>query len=98
MNSGRLLLLTIMLLLPVLINAQRIKQSINTSWQFHKGADTDVHGEYWERVNVPHTWNADDVMDDIPGYYRGVGWYQKEIYIPQGWAGKSIYHNLQKFL
>jgi beta-galactosidase len=91
MNSGRLLLLTIMLLLPVLINAQRIKQSINTSWQFHKGADTDVHGEYWERVNVPHTWNADDVMDDIPGYYRGVGWYQKEIYIPQGWAGKSIY-------
>lgn len=79
-------------LLTLTANAQRIKQSINTSWQFHKGKDTDQMAEgYWQNVTIPHTWNAEDVMDDIPGYYRGIGWYQKEIYIPQDWQGKSIY-------
>lgn len=73
-------------------NAQRIKQSINTAWQFHKGADTDnITSGYWQDVNLPHTWNTDDVMDDTPGYYRGVGWYQKDIFIPAGWKDKSIY-------
>ena len=73
-------------------NAQRIKQSINTAWQFHKGDDTDsTTSGYWQDVNLPHTWNIEDVMDDTPGYYRGVGWYQKDIFIPAGWKDKSIY-------
>jgi len=46
---------------------------------------------YWEEINLPHTWNAEDVMDDAPGYYRGIGWYQKEIFIPKNWQGKQIY-------
>lgn len=74
------------------IDAQRIKQSINTSWQFHKGDNLHENDPgYWQTVNLPHTWNAEDVMDDEPGYYRGVGWYQKEIYIPREWGGKSVY-------
>jgi len=44
---------------------------------------------YWQNVNIPHTWNIEDVMDDTPGYYRGVGWYQKEIYIPATWQNKK---------
>ncbi|HEU4607023.1 MAG TPA: glycoside hydrolase family 2 TIM barrel-domain containing protein, partial [Chitinophagaceae bacterium] len=35
----------------------------------------------WELVNLPHTWNKSDVADDTPGYYRGVGWYRKQLYI-----------------
>ncbi|KGO85285.1 hypothetical protein Q765_16820 [Flavobacterium rivuli WB 3.3-2 = DSM 21788] len=80
------------LLTPVIANAQRIKQSINTSWQFHKGSDeNETAPDYWQTINIPHTWNADDVMDDTPGYFRGIGWYQKEIFLPKGWTGKTIY-------
>jgi len=46
---------------------------------------------YWEDVNLPDTWNAEDVMDDTPGYYRGIGWYQKEIFIPSSWQKKQVY-------
>lgn len=88
----KIIVLIAILMMPVLANAQRVKQSINTLWQFHKGNDTDeAVKEYWQSVNMPHTWNADDVMDDTPGYYRGIGWYQKEIFVPKGWTGKSIY-------
>lgn len=92
MNKLKNVITSALLLLPVLLFSQRIKQSINTSWQFHKGVEVNESDkEYWENVNIPHTWNAEDVMDDEPGYYRGIGWYQKEIYIPQGWKDKNIY-------
>ncbi|MES2488006.1 MAG: glycoside hydrolase family 2 TIM barrel-domain containing protein, partial [Bacteroidota bacterium] len=82
----------LLLVLPFFAFSQRVKQSINTSWQFHKGDDINEDAkDYWQGINIPHTWNAEDVMDDTPGYYRGIGWYQKEIYIPKGWQGKSVY-------
>ena len=42
-------------------------------------------------VKLPHTWNADDVMDDVQGYYRGVGWYRKEIKLGKEFSGKKLY-------
>ncbi|WP_158542144.1 glycoside hydrolase family 2 TIM barrel-domain containing protein [Pedobacter chinensis] len=72
--------------------AQRIKQSINTSWQFHKGEDLDTASlGYWQNINLSHTWNSEDVMDDTPGYYRGIGFYKKDIYIADGAANKDVY-------
>ena len=43
------------------------------------------------RFHLPHTWNAQDVMDDEPGYYRGDGWYKKTIYVPANWKEKEVY-------
>ncbi|MBT2619847.1 MULTISPECIES: glycoside hydrolase family 2 TIM barrel-domain containing protein [Chryseobacterium] len=92
MNQLKNIIIPALLLLPVLLFSQRIKQSMNTSWQFHKGTGgSESDKDYWKDINIPHTWNAEDVMDDEAGYYRGIGWYQKEIYIPQGWKEKSIY-------
>jgi len=91
LNLSALLLL---LSMPFLALSQRTVQGINTGWKFHKGADapTDPLAKaYWEDVSLPHTWNAEDVMDDEPGYYRGVGWYEKELFIPAGWREKQVY-------
>lgn len=55
----------------------RNKKSINSLWLFSK-KDT-LQSQSWQRVNLPYTWNADDVNDEIPGYYQGVGWYKKSI-------------------
>lgn len=62
--------------------------SINESWQFLRddepGAwENNFDDSKWERVDLPHTWNAFDVMDEVPHYYRGPGWYRRTIYIPQ---------------
>ncbi len=74
----------------------RIIQSINSSWQFFKGDTAKKSAENkWVSVSIPHTWNAEDVMDEKPGYYRGEGWYRKNIYIPQSWKGKDIYLNFE---
>ncbi|WP_346864068.1 glycoside hydrolase family 2 TIM barrel-domain containing protein [uncultured Draconibacterium sp.] len=74
--------------------AQRIDFSINSVWRFHKGdfdgAIADIDAEKWEIVNIPHTWNASDAFDEDPGYYRGVGWYTKELKVPLEWKGKRV--------
>lgn len=73
---------------------QRIKQSINSNWSFYKGAlklsqltDTSLN---WRTVNVPHSWNTEDVMDDTPGYYRGETWYKKTVFISPSWKNKTV--------
>jgi beta-galactosidase len=73
---------------------QGINYSLNSSWKFHKGdldqnqlqATTD-----WQTINLPHTWNATDPFDDTPGYYRGIGWYTKNMIMPKEWEGKKVY-------
>jgi len=72
----------------------RVKQSINTNWQFHKGDIANYPEKEtlvkWDTISIPHTWNAKDVNDDEKGYYRGIGWYKKIIYVPSSYKNKSV--------
>ena len=81
--------------LPALAQV-RVTESINSNWQFRKGdgqdfAKTPPPATGWEKVSLPHTWNTADVLDDAPGYYRGVGWYRKTVFAPAAWRGQSVY-------
>ena len=76
--------------------AQRLTQSISTNWLFSKdSAAFDTRHQpaapHWEPVSLPHTWNATDVLDDTPGYYRGVGWYKKTLFVPADWQRRRVY-------
>ena len=98
--KGPYLIYFILLLQLTLIRANataqvRIVQTINSNWKFHKG---DIHldttsPEYsnTQVVNLPHSWNKEDVSDETPGYYRGIGWYSKKIFVPDEWKTKEIY-------
>ncbi|WP_323845957.1 glycoside hydrolase family 2 TIM barrel-domain containing protein [Microbulbifer magnicolonia] len=33
----------------------------------------------WRHVSIPHTWNAEDTVDEEPGYHRGSGWYRRQL-------------------
>jgi beta-galactosidase len=81
------------LLLFIATSAQeRITTTINSNWLFCKGDTAKVAAAgRWTPVSIPHTWNAQDVMDEEPGYYRGEGWYKKTIYIPAAWKEKDVY-------
>ncbi|MDB5231288.1 MAG: beta-galactosidase [Chitinophagaceae bacterium] len=71
---------------------ERISSTINSNWLFLKGDTTKKSPENnWTTISLPHTWNAQDVMDEVPGYYRGDGWYRKTIYIPAGYKEKEVY-------
>lgn len=75
------------LLVSVSTNAnQRIVYTINDVWKYHqgecKGAETlQFDDQDWDIVHIPHTWNNIDGDDEMKGYYRGVSWYRKNIYI-----------------
>jgi beta-galactosidase len=45
----------------------------------------------WKSISLPHTWNAFDTSDDIPGYFRGIGWYRKHFLLGEGQRGKRIF-------
>jgi beta-galactosidase len=68
--------------------------TINSGWYFHKGAialeNNNFGSEDWTRVNLPHTWNNLDAFDDVPGYYRGIGWYAYTFHPNQNWKGQDI--------
>lgn len=51
------------------------KVPINQNWEFSKTQDTTN----WEKIQIPHTCNDKNVIDEIPDYYRGIGWYKKDL-------------------
>ena len=68
--------------------------SINQNWYFSKDPNAKGYASLkYVLVNIPHTWNAFDVLDDEPGYYRGVGYYKKKLSLQPNWKGKKIYLN-----
>jgi len=75
--------------------AQREVQTINSNWKFYKGNITTLEEmagfSNWENINIPHDWNAQDVLDDVPGYYRGFGIYKKTLSFNAIDKNKKIY-------
>ena len=65
-------------------------QITSDGWSFLKN-DSSAHSTNWEQVTIPHTWNIEDVMDDVPGYYRGVGVYKRQLQIDNTLNGKQLF-------
>ncbi|GGH02552.1 glycoside hydrolase family 2 TIM barrel-domain containing protein [Pedobacter zeae] len=59
--------------------------SLNDQWEFNK-----ENGPV-ERVDLPHTWNDKDVLDDAPGYYRGLGIYKRKLKLDESVKGKAVF-------
>ncbi len=73
----------------------RVRYTINDGWRFissdiadGQSASTDTRS--WQNVDLPHTWNIADTLDDEPGYRRGGSWYRKELNLGADLAGKQI--------
>jgi beta-galactosidase len=95
-----LLLLVLCAFCPAIRAAQTVQPRknipLNEGWFFSPqdlpdAAQNSVDLSRWEKVNLPHTWNAFDAFDDPPGYRMGIGWYRKEIILPENLQGKRIF-------
>ena len=66
--------------------AKRTSQNINADWGYLESPTEDMafvqNTADWAPISLPHTWNAEDVMDSDPGYRRTTSWYKKNIDIP----------------
>lgn len=60
----------------------RTKINFNHKWAFTKNAEgiPVKISEKWDWVNLPHTWNNIDGQDGGNDYYRGKGYYAKELH------------------
>ncbi len=71
--------------------------SFNKGWLFSKTA-TEVPSENpkkWEKVNVPHCWNAVDGQDGGGDYHRGTCYYAKSFAKKELPQGEQIYLELR---
>ena len=89
----RLVAALVLLALAAPADAQRQQVSLNDGWRFWNddalGAEAAAFDDAaWERVDLPHTWNAADAFDETPGYRRGVGWYRRTLSVPSEAAGR----------
>lgn len=87
MNIRKAFLLLGVFSLSISLFAQRTSILLNKNWNFRLTGDTRSGGAV--QVNLPHTWNAVDVLTGQ--YYRGVGEYEKKLFIPNNWKGKRIF-------
>ncbi|GAA4958557.1 glycoside hydrolase family 2 protein [Algibacter aquimarinus] len=73
---------------------QRTKTNINSNWLYlennTKDIDEVLNQNNWKAIDLPHSWNALDATDLVPGYRRTGSWYKKELDISV--VSNQIYH------
>lgn len=70
----------------------------NSDWEFKKGpfpeetfrAAAAWDGQ-WEKVEIPHTWNAKDMQTQYNSFYAGVGYYRKNYFCPENLKDKRVF-------
>ncbi|MCD8262088.1 MAG: beta galactosidase jelly roll domain-containing protein [Bacteroides sp.] len=68
----------------------RQRETINDNWYFFQGDAPGAEQVNWQKINLPHCWNATDSYQ-TQDYYRGSGWYRKVITLPERYRGQQIY-------
>ena len=59
--------------------------------RFQRAPEPSYDDSAWQRITLPHTWNAQDVMDEWPGYWRGIGWYRKHFKLDAAWSSRRLF-------
>lgn len=73
-------------------------EAFNSGWEFKKGPFSQdamqAAGRWnagWQKVSIPHTWNAEDMQKKVSAFYEGVGYYRKRHVFPESMRGKRIF-------
>jgi beta-galactosidase len=65
--------------------------SIRAGWEYLENNTAEpakaMSAAPWIHVDLPHTWNAFDSVDTVPGYRRDASWYRKSITIARAPPG-----------
>ena len=93
----RLYVLAAALWVACQLSAREVR-TFNEGWEFKKGPfSTEVvkllaqwDGK-WEKVTLPHTWNAQDMQQKYNDFYAGEAYYRKDYLCPDEWKGRRVF-------
>ena len=89
LQSSRLVSVVLFMLYGMSMFAQRQDILLNNDWNFRFSHQVQKGTE--ERVDLPHTWNAQDALSGKIDYKRGIGNYEKNLFIRPEWKGKRLF-------
>lgn len=89
LQSSRLVSVVLFMLYGMSMFAQRQDILLNNDWNFR--FSHQVQKGTGVRVDLPHTWNAQDALSGKIDYKRGIGNYEKNLFIRPGWKGKRLF-------
>jgi len=83
-------------LLSAILTSAKESVDLNAGWKFYRADVADAtmasfDDTQWETVDLPHTWNGLDGHGGDGSYYRGIGWYRKQLDIPSSYEGQTFY-------
>lgn len=97
MKKSYILLLTAFLCFSVQVKSRSIT-CFNDGWEFKKGpfAEDPMQAaarwnSNWEKITVPHTWNAKDMQTEANAFYEGTAYYRKIFFMPDSLKGKRVF-------
>lgn len=65
----------------------RSKTNINKNWLYFENNTKEIQevqkATNWQPIDLPYTWNSEDVVDSEPGYRRSGSWFKKELDIQE---------------
>lgn len=89
LQSSRLVSVVLFMLYGMSMFAQRQDILLNNDWNFR--FSHQVQKGTGVRVDLPHTWNAQDALSGKIDYKRGIGNYEKNLFIRPEWKGKRLF-------
>ena len=89
LQSSRLVSVVLIILYGMSMFAQRQDILLNNDWNFRFSHQVQKGTEV--RVDLPHTWNAQDALSGKIDYKRGIGNYEKNLFIRPEWKGKRLF-------
>ena len=93
LQSSRLVSVVLFMLYGMSMFAQRQDILLNNDWNFRFSHQVQKGTEV--RVDLPHTWNAQDALSGKIDYKRGIGNYEKNLFIRPEWKGKRLFIRLE---
>lgn len=85
---------------PLLPRIMEVK-SFNRDWYFRLGEYDVVKAGYaagewekkggWDPISLPHSFNAANTFTTLRGYYRGIGWYRKHVFLAEDWVEREVF-------
>ena len=89
LQYSRLVSVVLFMLYGMSMFAQRQDILLNNDWNFR--FSHQVQKGTGVRVDLPHTWNAQDALSGKIDYKRGIGNYEKNLFIRPEWKGKRLF-------
>ncbi|EJX10635.1 glycosyl hydrolase family 2, sugar binding domain protein [gut metagenome] len=69
--------------------AQRNHYVLDTGWMFRFSHQVEKNSP--QAVSLPHTWNAQDALSGKMDYKRGIGNYERSLFIRPEWKNKRLF-------